>query len=251
MSTFGSRGNLSARTRFASNRAAATDAALIATIPHAHSPQRECARLGFVASINCDREEQPRANFSAPRRQFTRHTMSSKFHANSLKTNDWYPHKVTHISRVRGRTLATKHSPLATAFLIDTPAIRNTLKSNQSNAELISNRHRSRGVLPGRLCETHRSSRHSEELHKSGNHVCRAKDRGATWKSIPAPITNHHSLFTNLLSSFSRDGILVVIRRNVNVRIELVGFRRAARPAGVRESGREAGRRPGPSLCSS
>src|SRR5271168_5175819 len=51
-------------------------------------------------------------------RQFTRHTMSSKFHPNSLKTKDWCTRKVTHLSEVGRGTLATDRG-----FLIDTLAI--------------------------------------------------------------------------------------------------------------------------------
>jgi hypothetical protein len=107
---------------------------------------------------------------AAPR-QITRHTMQSKFEANSLKTNDGHPHKVTHFSRgkirenesqcypersrrvtnsrpaPRSTSLTPNPSPLIPAILIDTPAIRNALNSNQSNAAIISNRHRSRVPL--------------------------------------------------------------------------------------------------------
>ena len=121
MSTFGSRGNLNARTQFASNRATATDAALIVTIPHARAPQRECARLGFAASINCDRKERPRANFSAPRRKFTRHTMSSKFHANSLKTSDGCHHKAQHFSRCRLHFVGRGFNPAESDALASSP----------------------------------------------------------------------------------------------------------------------------------
>jgi hypothetical protein len=75
--------------------------------------------------------------------QITRHTLQSNFRPISLKTNDRCHHKVTHFSRVVDGPLATNHSPLATAFLIDTPAIRNALNSNHSNADTTSIRHRS------------------------------------------------------------------------------------------------------------
>jgi hypothetical protein len=71
----GWRGNLSARKRFAWNRATATDAAFGAAILRACTPQRECARFGFAGAIKCDRNAQPGANLAAPRRDFTRHTV--------------------------------------------------------------------------------------------------------------------------------------------------------------------------------
>jgi hypothetical protein len=111
----------------------------------------------------------------------TRHTMPSNFRPISLKTNDGCTHKVTHFS---GRHLCfagrgfnpatsdalaslplaplhprefpgsslTNHQSRATnhGALIDTPAIRNTLNSNHSNAETISNRHGSRAWLAAR-----------------------------------------------------------------------------------------------------
>ncbi len=263
-----SRGDLSARTRFASKRATATDAALSAVILRACASQRECVRLGFTDAIKYGREQQPRVNFCALRRGLTRHRVSSKLQANSLKThvrrhrqvsqdfeaevahklryprneirgadhgsritnyesriteinrntvaldfrsipfktNEADPHKAKQIfmaglpvssakteggrvweivlrapralpggARADGKTsgnrcalraidfhssLAAWHSPLASEFLIDTQAIRNALKSNRLNAELISNRHRSGGGEPpvGRAVESKNSN---------------------------------------------------------------------------------------------
>jgi len=85
---FGWRGKLSARTRFASNRATAADAALDAAILNARAPQHECAHTVFTDAIKRNRTEQLGANSSATPRQSTRHTMPSRFHPNSLKTND-------------------------------------------------------------------------------------------------------------------------------------------------------------------
>ncbi len=95
-----------------------------------------------------ENRSEPRARAAAAS-QFTRHTMSSKFHPNPLKTNDGCTHKVTHFSQVGDGTLATNHQSLITnhGFLIDTPEIRNALKSNQSNAEIISIRHKAGGAV--------------------------------------------------------------------------------------------------------
>ena len=54
-------------------------------------------------------------------------------------------------------------------FLIDTQAIRNGLKSNQSNAEIISNRHRSGHVRPDIFRGT--GSRFQSSTHVNSAHI--------------------------------------------------------------------------------
>ena len=83
----------------------------------------------------------------SPQCRITRHTMQSNFRVISLKTNDGCTEEVTHFLNsglpvsTANRAWEIKRCP---AFLIDTRAIRNTLNSNQSSAESLSNRHISR-----------------------------------------------------------------------------------------------------------
>ena len=106
-------------------------------------------------------------------RQFTRHTMPSKFRRISNKTNVWCPRQVIHklrrgarpsVRRLGGRSFSSD-IPVASAvrsllpqavaqaawsqrpaFLIDTPAIRDAPNTNHPSAAPISNRHGSGGA---------------------------------------------------------------------------------------------------------
>jgi hypothetical protein len=105
---------------------------------HIFGPERtRSATLPFALSLS----QQPSAVSSVQFPEIARHKVSISFRCISNKTNDRHPLSPTHFSKVLDGPPGTSHSPLATAFLIDTKTIRNRPKPLTMCSLRFSNRH--------------------------------------------------------------------------------------------------------------